>query len=266
MDDFLWQVREESRNSLLSGLRFAVFGCGDASQWPDNFADAIDEVYTTMAQAGGQPVGHWRPVRGEEYLNSRSKSFREDGHYYVGLPLDNINQSHLTRSRISSWCLQLSEEFSLKGDVQRLTSSDPFNMSEDSRLASNYTYPRSRVPRWSTSNERYHLFGSRLTANWYQFGSGEGSAGRWLKFTDDSVLMRAGLRGQPEYQLSYSAITGFRLDPLSGTESVTLVLFLEDKQRLTGRPWSKQLVLKGLPRSDVPGFCSFLKERGAALH
>uniref|UniRef100_A0A061SD83 Flavodoxin n=1 Tax=Tetraselmis sp. GSL018 TaxID=582737 RepID=A0A061SD83_9CHLO len=75
MDDFLWQVREESRNSLLSGLRFAVFGCGDASQWPDNFADAIDEVYTTMAQAGGQPVGHWRPVRGEEYLNSRSKSF-----------------------------------------------------------------------------------------------------------------------------------------------------------------------------------------------
>jgi flavodoxin I len=89
-----------------SGKKVAYFGCGDQEGYPDNFQDAMGILEEKISSRGGKTVGFW-PTEGYEF--SESQGVR--GNQFVGLALDNDNQSDLTSKRITTWVTQLKPEF-----------------------------------------------------------------------------------------------------------------------------------------------------------
>lgn len=81
-----------------SNKKVAVFGTGDPQSYPDSFVDAIGLIYEKLAEKGVNVVGFW-PTEGYEYDASRAE---KDGHF-VGLVIDEDNQSDLTDERIAKW-------------------------------------------------------------------------------------------------------------------------------------------------------------------
>lgn len=89
-----------------SGKKVAYFGCGDQVGYADNFQDAMGILEEKISERGGKTVGMW-PVEGYEF----SGSMGVRGDHFVGLALDNDNQSDLTDDRIKSWVTQLKTQF-----------------------------------------------------------------------------------------------------------------------------------------------------------
>lgn len=82
----------------LSSKTIALFGCGDADSYCDTFCDAIGLIYKDIAESGAKFVGS---VSKDGY--SYDTSAAEVDGVLVGLPLDDINESDKTDSRIDSW-------------------------------------------------------------------------------------------------------------------------------------------------------------------
>lgn len=91
-----------------SGKKVAYFGPGDQVGYSENFQDAMGLLEEKISSLGGETVGHW-PTDGYEY--EASKAVKEGR--FVGLALDEDNQSELTESRIQTWTSQLKTIFSL---------------------------------------------------------------------------------------------------------------------------------------------------------
>lgn len=91
-----------------AGKKVAYFGAGDQIGYADNFQDAMGILEEKIASLGGKTVGYW-PA--EDYDFTESKALR-DGKF-VGLAIDEDNQSDLTDSRIKTWVTQLKQEFNL---------------------------------------------------------------------------------------------------------------------------------------------------------
>jgi flavodoxin I len=98
----------ELDNIDFSGKKVAYFGTGDQVGYADNFVDALGILEEKISEQGGTTVGYW-PKDG--YGFNESKALR-DGKF-VGLALDEDNQSDLTEERIKAWVTQLKKEFSL---------------------------------------------------------------------------------------------------------------------------------------------------------
>lgn len=91
------------------GKRVAFFGQGDQSGYPDNFQDAMGILRTMFIARGAiANIGHWS-TEGYEFTESRGVVAGK----FVGLALDEHNQSELTNARIAAWCAQLKRELSL---------------------------------------------------------------------------------------------------------------------------------------------------------
>jgi|AGTN01.2.fsa_nt_gi flavodoxin, long chain len=88
----------------LKGKTVALFGMGDSSGYPDTFADAIGTLYDEFAKTGCTFVGE---VSTDGYSFDDSTALR-DGKF-VGLPLDNDNESNLTDSRVGAWVNSLKQ-------------------------------------------------------------------------------------------------------------------------------------------------------------
>lgn len=95
-------------NIDFSGKKVAYFGEGDQIGYPDTFQDAMGILEEKITELGGETVGYWST---EGYEFSDSKALR-DGKF-VGLALDEDNQSELTEERIKTWVAQLKTEFGL---------------------------------------------------------------------------------------------------------------------------------------------------------
>ena len=91
-----------------SGKKVAYFGTGDQVGYADNFQDAMGILEEKISALGGTTVGYWS-TDGYEHEASRAE---KDGKF-VGLALDEDNQSELTEGRIQEWTTQLKSEFSL---------------------------------------------------------------------------------------------------------------------------------------------------------
>jgi flavodoxin I len=81
-----------------SGKKVALFGTGDPQGYPDSFVDAIGIIYEKLVEQGAEIVGFW-PTDGYEYDSSKAE---KDGRF-VGLVIDEDNQSDLTEERIDKW-------------------------------------------------------------------------------------------------------------------------------------------------------------------
>ncbi|MHC0067607.1 flavodoxin FldA [Nostoc sp. UIC 10890] len=99
---------DELDNIDFTGKKVAYFGTGDQVGYPDTFQDALGILEEKISENGAETVGYW-PTEGYEF--SESKAVR-DGKF-VGLALDEDNQSDLTEERIKAWVTQLKLEFGL---------------------------------------------------------------------------------------------------------------------------------------------------------
>jgi flavodoxin I len=91
-----------------TGKKIAYFGTGDQIGYSDNFQDAIGVLEEKISERGGTTVGYWSK---DGYDFSESKALRDNK--FVGLALDEDNQSDLTDGRIKQWVSQVKKEFNL---------------------------------------------------------------------------------------------------------------------------------------------------------
>ena len=89
-----------------NGKKVAYFGAGDQIGYADNFQDAIGILEEKISELGGTTVGYWST---EGYDFGESKALKNGK--FVGLALDEDNQSELTDKRINTWVTQLKREF-----------------------------------------------------------------------------------------------------------------------------------------------------------
>lgn len=104
-----WDSFFDALDSIdFSGKKVAYFGVGDQEGYPDSFQDAIGILEEKISELGSEAVGYW-PTEG--YSFNESKAVRNGK--FVGLALDEDNQSELTEQRIKAWVAQLKQEFKL---------------------------------------------------------------------------------------------------------------------------------------------------------
>ena len=92
----------------IKGKPFAIFGLGDQVLYPYNFVDGMIEIKRKFERYGAIHTGSW-PVEGYDF--EESNSVIDD--MFVGLALDEDQQSELTNQRIAEWTALLMKEFSL---------------------------------------------------------------------------------------------------------------------------------------------------------
>ncbi len=94
-----WDGLQDDLSSLsLSGKKVAFFGTGDQEGYPDTFVDAMGVLKSKLAGSGATFIGSW-PTDGYTFEESVSV---ENGSF-VGLALDEDNQSDKTAERIAQW-------------------------------------------------------------------------------------------------------------------------------------------------------------------
>jgi len=87
----------------MSGKTVALFGLGDQQEYAHEFVDAMGILYEKFEELGATFIGSW-PTEGYEFDISRAEV--ESGQF-VGLVLDQDNQSDLTEERLQTWIEQI---------------------------------------------------------------------------------------------------------------------------------------------------------------
>lgn len=105
LQDEWYDALDVIRKADLSGKTVAVFGCGDSQSYSDTFCDAMGAIYDAAKAAGAHLIGQ---TSTDGYTFDSSSSV-EDGEF-VGLALDEDNESDLTPSRIEAWTAEIKPE------------------------------------------------------------------------------------------------------------------------------------------------------------
>lgn len=92
-----------------TGKTVAIYGLGDQVGYPEEFVDAIAELYDFFADKGAKMSGDAWPTDGYEF--EHSESVEDDK--FVGLALDLDNQSDKTEERLDAWLGMIAEDFDL---------------------------------------------------------------------------------------------------------------------------------------------------------
>lgn len=93
-------------NADFTDKKVALFGLGDQESYPDTFVNGMGTLYERVAAKGAAVIGAW-PTEGYSFDESTAV---KDGKF-VGLVIDEDNQSDQTGDRVSSWVNQLRREF-----------------------------------------------------------------------------------------------------------------------------------------------------------
>lgn len=99
-------VDMEDEKPDFTGKTIAFFGAGDCGTHGENFVSALGILYDSFKAAGATIVGD---VPTDGYTFKHSYAVR-DGKF-VGLPIDEINESDQTDERIENWIDNLREYF-----------------------------------------------------------------------------------------------------------------------------------------------------------
>lgn len=93
-DAFLPQLEDMD----FTGKTIALFGLGDQAEYAHEFVDGLGILYEKFEALGASFIGFW-PTEGYEYDISLGELEGE----FVGLVLDQENQSDLTKERVETW-------------------------------------------------------------------------------------------------------------------------------------------------------------------
>jgi flavodoxin I len=88
-----------------SGKKVSYIGTGDADGYPDTFVDAIGIIHEKIADSGAQFFGAW-PT--DDYEFDESKGVVNGK--FLGLVIDEDNESDKTDDRIAAWVAQIKGE------------------------------------------------------------------------------------------------------------------------------------------------------------
>lgn len=100
-DDWYDGVKKLEKANL-NGKVVALFGCGDSSSYSDTFCEGMSHIFEAIADKGCKIVG---AVATDGYSFDSSNAVR-DGKF-VGLALDEDNESGKTDTRIENWLSQI---------------------------------------------------------------------------------------------------------------------------------------------------------------
>lgn len=90
----------------LKNKKVAIFGLGDQTNYPDNFADGVGILADAFIACGATLVGE---TSSDDYFFNASKALKNGK--LLGLVLDLENQPDQTDKRIERWVKQLKEAF-----------------------------------------------------------------------------------------------------------------------------------------------------------
>lgn len=96
----------ELENTDLNEKVCAIFGLGDGASYADSFVDGIGTIYKAIENKGCKIAG-FVDTAGYDYEASTA----EINGKFIGLPLDEDNESNLTNERIDKWVELLKAEF-----------------------------------------------------------------------------------------------------------------------------------------------------------
>jgi flavodoxin I len=105
MQDDWEDFSEVIAKANLKGKKIALFGLGDQDTYPDSFADGVGVLYEKLKDKA-TIVGKW-PKSG--YVFHESEALHDNS--FVGLILDQENQSDKTIERLTKWVEILKKEF-----------------------------------------------------------------------------------------------------------------------------------------------------------
>lgn len=91
----------------LSGKTIALFGLGDQESYSDEFCSALGIIYEQINKSSAKIVGF---TSTDGYYHDASKAQIDDK--FVGLIIDEDNQSDLTDERINNWVNEIKREIS----------------------------------------------------------------------------------------------------------------------------------------------------------
>lgn len=100
-EDFMTTLEEMD----FSGKKVAVFGLGDQEGYPDTFVDAMGIVGKAARERGATLIGS---TSTDGYTFDSSEA--EENGSFVGLALDEDNQSDQTQDRVVKWVAQLQSQ------------------------------------------------------------------------------------------------------------------------------------------------------------
>jgi flavodoxin I len=103
-EEFLPQLKDVD----FTGKTVALYGLGDQDKYPDEFVDALGEIYHFVVARGANVVGTW-PSDDYDFISSKALV---DGDF-VGLVLDQENQKMLTDTRVDTWLKLIAPELGL---------------------------------------------------------------------------------------------------------------------------------------------------------
>jgi flavodoxin I len=94
-----WSSRiSEFQNVDLEGKTLAFFGLGDSSSYSDTFADGMGLLYEAIEGKGFKQAGEFST---NGYSFDSSRAVKNDK--FVGVAIDEDNESNLTEQRLNEW-------------------------------------------------------------------------------------------------------------------------------------------------------------------
>ena len=98
LQDDWYEALDKLKTKNLSGKKVGLIGIGDQFGFGDTFVDGIGTIYEELKDMGINLVGK---TSTDGYSFSGSKAVVDDE--FVGLVIDENNQSELTDERINAW-------------------------------------------------------------------------------------------------------------------------------------------------------------------
>jgi len=108
-DDNNWYLMfhdVEQKNMDFKNKKIALYSLGDQVNYPHNFVDSLQLVYSHFKGMNASIVGRW-PNKGYEFKESQAL----DGDEFVGLVLDLDNQEETLEPYTTRWVEMLKKEF-----------------------------------------------------------------------------------------------------------------------------------------------------------
>ena len=104
LQDDWYEALDKLKTKNLSGKKVGLIGIGDQFGFGDTFVDGIGTIYEEIKDMGINLVGK---TSTDGYSFSGSKAVVDDE--FVGLVIDENNQSELTDERINAWVEKVKE-------------------------------------------------------------------------------------------------------------------------------------------------------------
>lgn len=95
----------ELKDADLNGKKVALFGCGDSVSYSDTFGDALGKIYDVIKNKDCKVIGQ-TSIEGYSFDSSEAVV---DGRF-IGLLIDEDNESDLTDQRVALWVEDLKKQ------------------------------------------------------------------------------------------------------------------------------------------------------------